>query len=343
MSYRIFALLVTVLFFTGCTRPGEGKLKLAFVSNNAHGFWTFAQKGAQEAADELGAHLEFRKPSEDSAKVQREMIEDLMNRGYKGVAVSPNDPENNLGFFKNNVHPKIALVMADNDLPDPGARRCYIGTHNYRAGRKAGELVKKAIPKGGKIAIFVGKMDATNAQERRQGVLDVLNGRDAKEMPDKITPADASNLDLGNGYILIGTRTDGSKQAECQAKAEDLLNKHPDVACMVGLWEYNPPAILQAVRASTLKTKPAIVAFDENELTLDGIRKDEIIGTIVQNPHQFGYQSIKILHGIAKGNESILKDWPGIESGNRIFIPERVIAKDNVDTFEAELKKILGK
>ncbi len=334
----IFGLLIAL---TGCT-SGSGKPKVAFVSNNAHGFWTFAQKGANDAAAEFGVHADFRKPSEDSAKVQREIIEDLMNRGYKGVAVSPNDPENNLSFFKT-VNSKIALVMADNDLPDPTARRCYIGTHNYRAGRGAGELVKKALPDGGKIAIFVGKMDASNAQERRQGLLDVLMEIDSKEMPAKITPADAANFELGKKYLLIGTRTDGSKQPECQAKAEDLLNKHPDVACLVGLWEYNPPAILQAVRGSTLKTKPAIVAFDENELTLEGIRKGEIAGTIVQDPYQFGYQSIKVLAGFAKGNDNVLKDWPGIEAGNKVFIPHRVITKDNVDEFEAGVKKILAK
>jgi ribose transport system substrate-binding protein len=233
--------------------------------------------------------------------------------------------------------------MVDNDLPDPAARRCYIGTHNYRAGRAAGELVKKAIPNGGKVAIFVGKMDASNAQERRQGVLDVLMGVDSKEMPAKITPADAANLDLGNKYVLIGTRTDGSKQPECQAKAEDLLNKHPDVACMVGLWEYNPPAILQAVRGAANKNKPAIVAFDENELTLEGIRKGEIIGTIVQNPHQFGYQSIKVLAGFIQGKDDVLKNRKDVEEGNRIFIPHRVITTENVDAFEAEVRKILGK
>src|ERR1043165_3065506 len=226
MLHRILvaALLTTSLTLTGC-RSGGGKPKVAFVSNNAPGFWTFVQKGAQAAATEFDVHLEFRKPSEDSAKVQREIIDDLMNRGYKGVAVSPNDPENNLSFFKNEVATKMALVMADNDLPDTSARRCYIGTHNYRAGRAAGELVKKAIPKGGKIAIFVGKMDASNAKERRQGVLDLLAGKDLKDMGE-LTPADASNLDLGNKYILIGTRTDNSKETECLAKAEDLLNTH---------------------------------------------------------------------------------------------------------------------
>ena len=79
------------------------------------------------------------------------------------------------------------LGAADNDLPDPTARKCYIGTHNYRAGRAAGDLVKKAIPKGGEVAIFVGQMDASNAIERRQGVLDVLAGKDRTEMGE-ITP-----------------------------------------------------------------------------------------------------------------------------------------------------------
>jgi len=63
----------------------------------------------------------------------------------------------------------------------------------------------------------------------------------------------------------------------------------------------------------------------------------------VQNPHQFGYQSIKVLASIAQGKEDILRTWPGIEAGNRIYIPHRVITKENVDAFEAEVKKILGK
>ena len=166
---------------------GDGKPKVAFISNNAFEFWTFAERGAEKAAAEFGVELVFKKPSDDSAKTQREIIQDLLNKGYKGIAVSPNDPQNNLNFFKEEVAPKVALVMTDNDLSDPSARKCYIGTHHYRAGRAAGDLVKQAIPKGGEVAIFVGRMDSTNAVERRQGVLDVLAGKDLKEIGD-ITP-----------------------------------------------------------------------------------------------------------------------------------------------------------
>jgi ribose transport system substrate-binding protein len=169
--------------------PGDqtGKPKVAFVSNNAYEFWTFAERGANKAAAEFGVDLVFKKPSDGSAKVQREIIQDLINQGYKGIAVSPSDSKNALKFFKDEVAPKVALVMTDNDLTDASARKCYIGTHNYRAGRAAGDLVKKAIPKGGEVAIFVGQMDAQNAIERRQGVLDVLAGKDQKEM-GAVTP-----------------------------------------------------------------------------------------------------------------------------------------------------------
>ncbi len=164
-----------------------GKPKVAFVSNNAHQFWTFAERGAEKAAAKYGVQLTFKKPQDGSAQVQRQIIEDLINKGYQGIAVSPNDSKNAQKFFKDEVATKVALVMTDNDLPDKTARKCYIGTHNYRAGRAAGDLVKQAIPKGGEVAIFVGRMDASNAIERRQGVIDVLAGKDLKEMGE-VTP-----------------------------------------------------------------------------------------------------------------------------------------------------------
>ena len=46
---------------------------------------------------------------------------------------------------------------------------------------------------------------------------------------------------------------------------------------------------------------------------------------------------------VVKGKDDVLKTWPGIEAGNSIFVPHRVITKDNVEAFEAEVRKILGK
>nr|MBA3352413.1 substrate-binding domain-containing protein [Blastocatellia bacterium] len=56
-------------------------------------------------------------------------------------------------------------------------RLAYVGTNNYKAGREAGKLIKEVIPQGGKIALFVGRMDAQNAIDRRQGIIDELSGK----------------------------------------------------------------------------------------------------------------------------------------------------------------------
>ena len=44
------------------------------------------------------------------------------------------------------------------------------------AGRQAGELIKEALPNGGKIMVFVGMKDARNAAERFQGIKEALQG-----------------------------------------------------------------------------------------------------------------------------------------------------------------------
>ncbi len=54
----------------------------------------------------------------------------------------------------------------------------YIGMDNYAAGRACGELVKQALPDGGEVMLFIGRLEQDNSKYRRQGVIDVLMDRD---------------------------------------------------------------------------------------------------------------------------------------------------------------------
>jgi ribose transport system substrate-binding protein len=355
--WQCLGLAAVLLIASGCPRGGDkagdakgqdGKLRVAFVSNNAEEFWTISERGADQAAADLGVIDVFRKPPNGTKEEQQQIIDDLLNTGVKGVAVSPNDAANAVDYFKK-VSAKVPVLMQDSDLPDPTARRCYIGTNNYRAGLAVGELVTKAVPEGGKIAIFVGKLDVENARERRQGVIDYLaDPKTDKTAMGEMTAADAANLKLGN-YTVVTTLTDNVSRETCQERAQELMLTHPDLKCLVGLWAYNPPALLLAVKNS--KVKPLVIGFDEDEGTLEGIRSGACYATVVQNPYEFGYQSIKILAGLAQGKDDVLKHLSdsktkqplSIDSQSRIFVPHRVITKDNVEAFHKELKQIMGK
>ncbi|HWB13307.1 MAG TPA: sugar-binding protein [Pirellulales bacterium] len=310
---------------SGASVAGEGSsVTVAFVTNNAHEFWTIARKGTEKAAKELNVEVAFRMPAQGSATEQRQLIEDLLVQGVKGIAVSPNDPTNQAEFF-DEVAGKVPLITQDSDLPKGSKRLCFLGTDNYKAGKAAGKLVKEALPEGGRVAIFVGNTDAQNAIDRRQGVLDELAGSEK-----------ATGSDLGN-YTLIGTYTDNTDKEVCKSKAEDALVQHgnnPETLCLVGLWAYNPPAMLAAVKDIGLAGKVKIVGFDENEETLQGIKDGEIIGTVVQQPFEFGYQAVKMLVRLAQGDKSVLP------ADGMQLIDYKVIKSDNVEAFHEELQKL---
>lgn len=134
-------------------------------------------------------------------------------------------------------------------------------------------------------------------------------------------------------YEVLPTMTDGKDDTKCKNNAEDTLTRHPDVKCMAGLWAYNPPAILAAVRDAGKLGQVHIVAFDEAEQTLAGIKAGHIHGTVVQDPYRFGYESVRLLAKVIRGDK---KELPASGIYN---IDHRVIKKDNVEAFHAELKE----
>jgi ribose transport system substrate-binding protein len=310
--------LVCVCLFaslSSCSKRGDKKLKLAFITNNASDYWTIARKGVEQAGRELpNVETEFRMPGEGTAAEQKQIIDVLLAKGLDGMAISPVDPDNQTQLINDAV--KQALVLTqDSDAPKSD-RACYIGTDNVAAGRQAGQLIKEALPQGGKIMIFVGKLDARNAQERYQGIKEALQG---------------SNIEI------LDVRTDDTDHARAKSNVADTLVKYSDVAALVGLWSYNGPAIVSAVKDAGKIGQVKIVCFDEEDDTLAGIKSGAIYATVVQQPYEFGYQSLKMMAKILSGDKS------GIPASKQIFVPTLVIKKDSVEEFTTKINKLRGR
>jgi ribose transport system substrate-binding protein len=80
--------------------PSGKKLKLAFVSNTAANFWSFARAGCAAAAKDLGdVDVDFRITTTGSSAEQRQILDDLVAKGVDGIAVSVNDPDNQIDFL----------------------------------------------------------------------------------------------------------------------------------------------------------------------------------------------------------------------------------------------------
>ncbi len=290
----------------------QKKKSLAFVVNVSADFWTIARRGIERANKEHPDYaMEMIIPGQASAAEQRRILDELLAREISGVAISVINPASSTETL-NKVAAKTMLFTTDSDAPDSN-RITYIGTDNVAAGREAGLQMKKALPGGGKAMLFVGTMDADNARERVEGIKDALKG--------------------GNIEIL-DVRTDGSDFARAKSNAEDTLSRYADIGLLVGLWAYNTPQIYQAVKQSG-RTNVKIVGFDEDALTLRGVADGTIFSTVVQQPFEFGYQSMIGMVKYLSGDKS----W--IPANKQIIVPTRIIDSSNVADFQGYMKQLL--
>lgn len=267
----------------GQAQGGARTYKFAFVTNNSSDFWNIAEKGVHAAEKDLGIKAVVFRPLKMEVAEQQRYIEDILVQDYDGMAICAINPDSETPIL-NRVADKMPLVMHDSDAPK-SKRKAFVGTDNVEAGKLAGqtaiEALKAANITTGKVAMFVGRIDMQNAVDRKHGIDETL-GKQA-------------------GIEILPVFLDGADRNKAKKNVEDALARYPDLVMTIGLWSYNGPCMVDAVRSSPRAKKPLIVAFDEEEETLKGIQDGLIYATIVQRPFQFGYQTMKALKDLSDG------------------------------------------
>ena len=308
--------LMAMVWCQGCDNQSGGtaqkELHLVFVANSPDDFWSIVRLGCDKAAREAGnVDLNFRFPTDPTVAAQQQLLSSLVTNGVDGIAVSPIDAASQTDFL-NGIADKTLLVCADSDA-GKSRRVCYIGTDNVAAGKQAAELLKAALPDGGKIVLFVSYLNAANIKDRIEGIRAAL---------------------AGSKIQIVDTISDGGKSTVAQENARNALAKHPDLAGIGCLNGYQGPAILTAVRGAGQAGKVKMVCFEGYSDTLQGIADGDIYGTIVQMPYNFGYQTVSRMEKYLRGDKSQL-------SNGNILLPSKPLTKDGVAEFQAWRKTLL--
>jgi ribose transport system substrate-binding protein len=303
-----------ILAFGGGAQAADKKT-LVFVVNGASDFWKAAEAGVKKAQGELPNYkLDFKYPEQSSAAIQTRLMDDLVAAGVSGIMVSAVDPKT-MGDALDRIGKQVALFTTDSDAPK-SSRVAYIGSSNVDAGKQAGEIALKAMPNGGKCMGFVGLPGADNARERIEGFNETIKG---------------------SKIIQVDVRADDIDQTRAKRNVEDTLTAHPEIDCMVGYYSYNTPRIYEALKEAGKLGKITIVGFDEDPITLGGVKEGTIASTVVQQPYEWGYKGMMTMAKYIDGDKSV------IPAGGLMIIPTKIINKDNVDAFWAELKERQGK
>lgn len=307
------------------TTPG----RYLFLAGGSDPYWQLCIAGAKALTSERGANLDVRIPNgegEEGLKEQLQWLTAIEADQFDGVAIGPIDPERQTTLI-NTVAEKLPVVTVDSDAPQ-SRRMFYIGSSNVEAGVMAANMVKAALPAGGKVAVLMASEAKTNAAERKQGLQEALSRSpdDADEEP----VADTAT------YVLIGFYMDQGNFDTCRGNVIKACNENRDLAAIVGTFGYHGPIILEALKDVPRGKEIKVIAFDEDERTLAAVEDGRIFATIVQDPFMFGAEAMEMLEKVRNGRFLSLPVANGA-----VGVHCRPITQNNIAEFREQLSKRL--
>src|ERR1700738_5255980 len=132
---------------------------------------TGAEDEAAKLSKEKGAtiKIDWRTPNEEDPQKQADAVEQLVNAGANGIAVSASDANKLTDAINKAVDSGVPVVMFDSDAPK-SKRLAIFGTDDIDCGQKVMSELAKEMGGKGVIAILAGNPNAPNLQKRVQGV-----------------------------------------------------------------------------------------------------------------------------------------------------------------------------
>ncbi|MEN6393253.1 MAG: sugar-binding protein [Anaerolineaceae bacterium] len=207
---------------------------------------------------------------------QVKVMEDTIAAGAEAVGISCNEPTGCKDPIDKAMAAGIPVMTWDSDSPE-SARFTYYGTDNYEGGKAAAELLKKALPNGGKVALLSGVPGAANLEERIKGFEDALVGSNL-EVVQKVFCDD----DVSKGVTVV----------------EEAMTANPDLDgwFFVGFWPINAGAGAMPLWEAATKAGMKTVAFDTLPVELEWVKNGMLYGLIGQKYWGWGYDTVQMIY-----------------------------------------------
>jgi ribose transport system substrate-binding protein len=206
---------------------------------------------------------------------QVKVMEDAIAAGAEAVGISCNEPTGCKDPIDKAMAAGVPVMTWDSDSPE-SARFTYLGVDNYEGGKAAAELLKKALPNGGKVALLSGVPGAANLEARIKGFEDAVAGTNIQ-----VTQKVFCDDDTAKGVAVI----------------EEAMTANPDLNgwFFVGLWPIfagdGAMPLWEAATTAGMKT----VAFDTLPVELDWVKKGKLYGLIGQKYWGWGYDTTQMI------------------------------------------------
>ena len=264
--------------------PAMAQTKIALVVKSlGNGFFDAANKGAQEAAAELGdVDVIYTGPTTASAEGQIEIINSLIAQNVNAIAISANDPDALVPALKRAMERGITVISWDSGVAQEGRQVHLNPSDTNLIGETIIKLAADYLPDGGDVAILSASSTATNQNAWIEAAKAVL--------PEKFP-----NINL------VATVYGDDDSVKSTNEAKGLIEKHPNLKAIIAPTTVGVVAAAQVVTDENLIGKVNVVGLALPSEFKQFIQNGASTAAALWNPIDLGYSAVQISYQLVKG------------------------------------------
>lgn len=267
-------------------------------------YWQYVRDGAERAAHERGAEIEFQGPTTASTEEGIRLFDMATAAKVSGIITYVQEEGKYKEKINHAMQNGIPVVTIDSDEEDSD-RIAYVGTDNILAGQVAAKEMIKQVGNNGNIAIVMGGKDAKNQKERVEGF--------------------KNYIELNSNLKIVDQDSSDAMLLESEIITRKILNRNDKIDALFCTSSLDGIGAAKAVKDLNNKGNIKIICFDDLEETLNNIKSGLVAATIVQKSDEMGYKAVSIIMDKIEGKKS---------NGSKVLTSVNVIDKTNIYTYK---------
>lgn len=244
------------------------------------GFFEAANKGAEEAAAELGdVEIIYTGPTDTTAEGQIEVINSLIAQRVDAIAVSANDTDALVPTLKRAMDRGITVISWDSGVA-PEGREVHLNPSSAPLiGNTIIKLAADHLPEGGQVAVLSATTTSTN-----QNLW-------IEEM----------NKVMGNypGIEVVATVYGDDLADKSYREAQGLMQSHPDLKAIIAPTSVGIVAAAQAVTDAGKAGQVNVTGLGLPSEMAGHVKSGASKSFAIWNPIDLGYSATMIAHQLA--------------------------------------------
>ena len=250
--------------FLICTDPGIN-------------FWNPAIKGAEDAAEMLGANLDIQYGDNDPLKLKQIFQTAILNE-VEGFALSTCVSGVYIDEMEEAREAGIGVVVFNTNDPGASDWHVFVGQNLWEGGTIIGRdaIERIGLKAGDHVMVAAGCLDCYYAQQRYGGIKVAMD------------EAGISSELIGTSFVL----------AEATTGQAQYLIGHPETDAVMGVDNPNSSTGAAAVEEAGMDIRTS--GFDISEQIVANIEAGKMVSSLDQQPYYQGFMTVTMLYHWAK-------------------------------------------